>query len=258
MSLLEVRRVSKRFGGLQALDEVGFSVDEGEIFTVIGPNGAGKSTLFKILAGAMAPSSGQVIFDGRNLAGRPQAVVARRGLVRTFQETTVFPDLTPLEHVVIAHHLQSRAGVWRTIFGTWAAEVEEAQFRGGAQAILKDLGLDSVSGEPARNLPHGFLRILGIAMALAARPRLLLLDEPFAGMNTEETVRAAGLVRQIRTRGTTVMLVEHDMRAVMSLSDRIAVLSFGRKLAEGKPEAIQRDPVVIEAYLGREDDELGI
>ncbi len=258
MSLLEVTQISKRFGGLLALDNVGFTVAEGEIFSVIGPNGAGKSTLFKILAGAMRPSEGHVLFRGKRLDGRPQPQIARAGLVRTFQETTVFPDLTPLEHVVIAHHLQSRVGVVRTVFGTWKAEVEERQFREGGEAILKDLGMESVAGEPARNLPHGHLRVLGIAMALAARPQLLMLDEPFAGMNTEESSRAANIVRKIRDRGITVMLVEHDMRTVMALSDRIAVLSFGRKLAEGRPEMIQKDETVIEAYLGREDDELGL
>lgn len=258
MSLLQIEGVSKRFGGLQALEAVSFSVDEGEIFSVIGPNGAGKSTLFKILAGALGPSSGRVVFGGRSIAGRPQAEVARRGLVRTFQETTIFPEMTPLEHVVIAHHLQSRVGTWRTIFGTWKAEVEERTSLAGAEAILRDLGLEPVAKEPARTLPHGSLRILGIAMALAAKPRLLLLDEPFAGMNTEETSQASTLVRGLRSRGLTVMLVEHDMRAVMALSDRVAVLSFGRKLAEGTPRAIQSNPDVIEAYLGREDDELGI
>jgi branched-chain amino acid transport system ATP-binding protein len=258
MNLLEVRVLSKRFGGLQALDKVGFEVDEGEIFSVIGPNGAGKSTLFKILAGAMRPTEGQVVFRGKRLEGRSQSQVARAGLVRTFQETTVFPELTPREHVVIAHHLRSRVGVLPTVFGTWKAEVEEREFQRSAQSILKDLEMEAFANEPARTLPHGHLRVLGIAMALAARPRLLLLDEPFAGMNTEESARAAQLVRRIRERGTTVMLVEHDMRTVMALSDRIAVLSFGRKLAEGRPEAIQKDPAVIEAYLGREDDELGI
>jgi branched-chain amino acid transport system ATP-binding protein len=256
MSLLEIAGVSKRFGGLQALEDVSFSVEEGEIYSVIGPNGAGKSTLFKILAGAMPPSAGVVRFDGKKL-GRSQTQVARSGLVRTFQETTIFPDLTPRDHVLIAHHLRAKVGPAPTIFATWAAEVEETLFRESADAILKDLGLSDYAAEPARTLPHGMLRVLGIAMALAAQPRLLLLDEPFAGMNSEEKRWASEVVRKIRDRGMTVMLVEHDMRTVMALSDRLAVLSFGRKLAEGRPEEIQNNPLVIEAYLGREDDELG-
>ncbi len=256
MSLLTVDAVSKRFGGLQALDGVSFAVEEGEIFSVIGPNGAGKSTLFKILAGAMPPSSGTVRFEGKRL-GRSQNQVARAGLVRTFQETTIFPELTPRDHVFIAHHLRAKVGPLPTIFATWGAEVEETQFRESADAILRDLGLSDYAGESARTLPHGMLRVLGIAMALAAQPKLLLLDEPFAGMNSEEKSWASGVVRNIRGRGITVMLVEHDMRTVMALSDRVAVLSFGRKLAEGRPDDIQKNPEVIEAYLGREDDELG-
>jgi branched-chain amino acid transport system ATP-binding protein len=258
MPLIEVQGLTKRFGGLVAVDQVAFAVEAGQIFTIIGPNGAGKSTLFKLITGFLKPSSGRVIFEGQDVTRLAAHTIARRGIVRTFQETTIFKEMTVLENVVVAHHLRRRASAFGFFVNSAKARRDEAAFRTSAAQIIDELGLGRVRDEVARNLPHGYLRGLGIAIAMAAGPKALLLDEPFAGMNDEETDRTVEMVRGIRDRGVTVLLVEHDMRAVMRISDRILVLNFGEKIAEGEPKAIQEDEAVIEAYLGREDEELGI
>ena len=255
--ILQVEHLTKRYGGLTAVGDVSFSLNEREILSVIGPNGAGKSTLFKLIASFVRPTSGKVTFNGERISGRAPHLVARLGVVRTFQEATIFKGMSVRDNVVVAHHLRSRANLLGFYLGTHAARADEAEFGRSADEILEFLGLSSLRHEQANALPQGHLRALGIAIGLATNPKVLLLDEPFAGMNHEETMHAVDLVRGVRDRGVTVMLVEHDMPAVMRISDRIVVLNFGQKIAEGTPDEIQRDERVVEAYLGIEDEAIG-
>lgn len=256
--LLEVKSLTKRFGGLVAVNGVSFSVREGEILSVIGPNGAGKSTLFKLIASFMRPTDGEVLLHGARISGLAPHVVARAGVVRTFQETTIFKAMSVRDNVIIAHHLRSRASLLGFYAGSTTARADERDFARSADEILDFLGLGAIAGQLANTLPQGHLRALGIAIGLATNPKILLLDEPFAGMNHDETRRAVQLVRAVRERAVTILLVEHDMPAVMKISDRIVVLNFGEKIAEGTPTEIQHNPRVIEAYLGSADESIGM
>ena len=247
MALLEAHNLTKHFGGLAAVNRVDITVAEGEIVGLIGPNGAGKTTCFNLLSGFLPPTAGTITFNGENVTGlKPHQIVAR-GLVRTFQLTTLFQDMTVLQNVLLGLHLASRRGLGQALWHRHAFPRDEIV---RSHEVLEFTGLASHVHQLAKNLPHGHQRTLGIAMALAARPRLLMLDEPVTGMNVEESQRTMGLVQTIRDRGTTILLVEHNMKAVMSTCERIVVLSFGQKLAEGTPAEVSTNRDVITAYLG--------
>ncbi len=258
-ALLQVKNVTKKYGGLTANNNISFDVSENEILSVIGPNGAGKSTLFKMISSFTPTTSGEVLYHGERISNLKPHIVARKGIVRTFQETTIFKSMTVRESVIVAQHLRAKASLAGYFWGTKTAKEDVAAFGIYADELLEFLGMSSISSELAHNLPQGNLRALGVAIGLATAPKVLLLDEPFAGMNHDETMQMVDLVRSVRDeRGVTVLLVEHDMPAVMNISDRIVVLNFGEKIAEGSPSEIQNNEKVIEAYLGSVDDEIGM
>jgi len=252
MALLELRGVEKRFGRLTAVKDLNLSVERGAVFGVIGPNGAGKSTLFNLVTGVYRPEAGTVTFDGERIDGKPTFRIARRGVARTFQNLRLFGYLDAVENVLIGEHARLHANPFASLLHTRGERREEAAARDCARELLQFVGLPNSHGQFARNLSYGDQRRLEIARALASDPKLLLLDEPAAGMNPTEKEGLITLIRAIRERGVTVLLIEHDMGVVMRLCERIAVLDYGEKIAEGNGETVRSDPRVVEAYLGAE------
>jgi branched-chain amino acid transport system ATP-binding protein len=253
-ALLSMRDVSIRFGGVVALDSVSFDIRPGEILGLIGPNGAGKTTCFNAMTGVYAPTSGQVLFRGESIGGQKRFSITKRGIARTFQNIRLFGNMTALENILVGADANHSTGVATALFRMPRHRREERQGRQRAHELLDFMGLTARADELARNLPYGDQRRLEIARALATDPTLLCLDEPAAGFNPAEKRNLMDLIRRIRDQGYTVLLIEHDMRLVMGVTDRIVVLEFGRKIAEGVPEDIRNDPAVIAAYLGVDED----
>ncbi len=252
MTLLSINGVSKRFGGLQAVDNVSFDVGQGMIKALIGPNGAGKTTLFNLISGVMPPDAGEIRFEGAPVQGLTPHEIAARGMSRTFQHIRLFPKMTVQENVMMGRHIHSRAGFIAGMLNlpyTWA---EERRIRAKSREILEMLGISEQAPEVATSLAYGQQRIVELGRALACEPRLLLLDEPAAGLNIRETVDMGRMIGKIREMGVTVLLVEHDMSLVMNISDEVVVLSYGQKIAEDRPLAIQKNPEVVRVYLGED------
>jgi branched-chain amino acid transport system ATP-binding protein len=252
--LLEVKDILVKFGGVTALNNVNLHVNEGEIAALIGPNGAGKTTVFNIVTGYYTPTSGEVLLDGESLVGLRPYKIARKGLGRTFQNIRLFGDMTAVENVATAADALNKSGLVGSLFGVPRSRRDEKTSMETAMELLTFIGLDHRAHQMAKNLPYGDQRRLEIARALALNPKVLLLDEPAAGFNPQEKVELGNLIKKIRDRGFAVLLIEHDMSLVMKISDRISVLDFGQKIAEGKPEEIQNNQRVIDAYLGVAED----
>ena len=252
-ALLEVRDLHHWFGGLHVIGGVSFSCRRGIVKAIIGPNGAGKTTLFNLVAGALSPVSGRIVFDGRPTAGLPPHRIAARGISRTFQATRLFPRMSVLENVMVGMHSRSHRGFLAGLAGPAVTRREERRIRDGCLEVLERLGIADLAGKDALGLPFGRQRVVELARALAAQPRLLLLDEPACGLNPRETEEMASLIASIRSSGVTVLVVEHDMSLVMGISDEVLVLSYGEKIAEGTPREIQSNAQVVSIYLGADD-----
>jgi len=248
MAILEINSVSKQFGGLTALDNVSFQVEEGEIRGLIGPNGAGKSTMFKNIAGFQVPTMGNIRYQGQSIEGKKPHTIAEMGIVRTFQETTLFQELSVFENALVGTHIRARSNVFSAVLGLDRLKQQAASEK--VMEVLEFMGLIERKDQLASELPLGSQRALALSIALVSEPKVMLMDEPFAGMNGEETSHMMDLTRKVRESGITVVLVEHDMKAVMGLCNYLTVLNFGQVLAQGTPEEVRNNDKVIEAYLG--------
>jgi len=251
VNILEVKGLTKYFGGLAALNNVNLTIKEGEIRGIIGPNGAGKTTLFNVISGVYRPTSGHIFYMGKRIDGLASSKIAEMGLVRTFQRTALYDNFTVLRNVAVARHLHVKENIFSVFAGT-AKKMEEENAKKTLE-IIEFMGLAQLQNELASNLPHGHQRALGVAIALACDPRVLLLDEPLTGMTPTEKAQMIDLIRKVHQRGITILMVEHDMRSVMELNEYISVLDFGELLVEGLPSEIQNNEAVINAYLGTED-----
>ena len=250
MALLDVSNLSINFGGVKAVQDVSFSIDPGIVYSVIGPNGAGKTTLFNLVTGIYTPTSGEVRLDGESIQGKSPNQLAERGMARTFQNLQVCMNMSAIENVMVGAHLRLDRNVLKASLRWKSLRTRDAELREEAAELMRFVGLERFVEARADSMPYGALKRMEIARALAMRPRILFLDEPAAGLNPRETIEVDGLVRKVADSGVTVVLVEHDMKMVMNLSDRILVLDYGKKLAEGSGEEIRRNPDVIAAYLG--------